>query len=378
MKLCVVTGEASGDIHAAAVVRELRKLDPQLEVFGTGGDSLKGEGVRVLHDIRELAVVGLFNVLAHLPTIRRIFWELVETIRHEKPDAVVLVDYPDFNLRLAKQLRKLGVPVYYFISPQVWAWRQGRVRHIARVVDHMLVLFPFEAEFYEKHGVPVTYVGHPLQDQLETLRHEREPIAGRPVRVALLPGSRRMEVEKLLPAMRDAALRLRSRREVELFVIRASTIDRASLYSVLGESASQFEVVEEGGRAVLATADISFCSSGTATLESAILGVPPVVMYRLPPLTYAVARRLIKLPYVSLVNIVAGRGVVPELLQHDATAERVVEEAEKLLQPDRYATALRDLEDVRARLGSAGASRRAAEKIYTLVTQSAGRHDVPR
>jgi lipid-A-disaccharide synthase len=373
MKLCIITGEASGDLHAAHLVHELRKLEPNLELFGTGGDGLRAEGMRILHDIRELAIVGLFNVLAHLPQLFRVRDDILEAVERENPDGVLLVDYPDFNLRLAKKLRRKKVPIYYYISPQVWAWRQGRVRHIGKVVDHMLVLFPFEEAFYAKHNVPVSYVGHPLQDQLESLRQERPPLAGRPPRIALLPGSRRMEVQSLLPAMKDAALELRRRLGAEIFIVRASTIDRAQIDEILGPDATQFEMIEEEGRSVLAGADISFCSSGTATLESAILGVPPIVMYKLPPLTYAVAKRLVKLPHISLVNIVAGRKVVPELVQHEVTTARIVETAEALLAPAAYRQVISDLEEVREKLGEAGASKRAAAKIYTLVTQQKDR-----
>lgn len=372
MKLCVITGEASGDLHAAALVRELRRLDPQLEIFGTGGEMLRAEGMRVLYDVRDLAIVGLFNVIAHLPEIRRKFWDIVRTIERERPDGVVLVDYPDFNLRLAEQCRRRGVPVYYYISPQVWAWRQGRVRQIAARVDHMLVLFPFEEEFYRKHGVPVTYVGHPLLDQLEPLRRVRKPLDARPLRIALMPGSRRSEVVALLPVIKGAALRIAANRDAELLLIRASTIDRSTIDDIVGADASRIQVIEEGGRAVLATCDISLCSSGTATLESAVLGVPPIVIYKLSRMTYALARRLVKVPHFSLVNIVAGREVVPELIQAAVTPAGVAAAAENLLRPERYAEALRDLDEVRHKLGESGASRRAAEKIYTLVTRPGG------
>jgi lipid-A-disaccharide synthase len=222
MKLAVVAGEASGDLHASEVVRELKELVPALETFGIGGDLLAAEGMRLLHHAKEMGIVGLFNVLRNLRMFRRIFDDTVDAIARERPDAVLLVDYPGFNLRLAKRCRKLRIRVIYYISPQVWAWRQGRVNDIAKIVDRMIVLFPFEEEFYRKHDVAVTYVGHPLIDELAGIaRGERPPSS--PLSVALLPGSRRGEVKSLLPPMLDAVHELgedRGRSRPRAFVVR--------------------------------------------------------------------------------------------------------------------------------------------------------------
>src|SRR6266849_3234883 len=199
MKLAVVAGEASGDLHAADVLRELKRLDPSLQAFGIGGDSMVRQGFVALHHAREMGIVGLFNVIRHLRMFRRIFDELIARIAAERPDAVLLVDYPDFNLRVAKKTKELGIPVIYYISPQVWAWRKGRVKQIAKYVDEMIVILPFEEEFYRRHGVAVKYVGHPLVEQLSAVR--RSPRNDRVLGIALLPGSRKMEVDSLLPPM---------------------------------------------------------------------------------------------------------------------------------------------------------------------------------
>jgi lipid-A-disaccharide synthase len=306
MRLCVVAGEASGDLHAAGVVRELRTLDPSLEAFGFGGDLLEAEGVRILHHVRELGIVGLFNVIRHLSMFRVVFGELLAEIRRQKPDVVLLVDYPDFNLRLAAKVKAMGIPVVYFISPQVWAWRKRRVHAIARNVDHMLVLFPFEVDFYRRFGVEATYVGHPLLEQLEHVRREdRVPDETGPVRIALMPGSRKMEIEALLPDMLDAVSLMSRKRRVDAFIIRASTISEESIRSTLREKGLDLTVVKQDGGRALAGADIALSSSGTATLEAAIVGVPVVVMYRLNRPTFALARLLVDLPHFSLVNIVA-------------------------------------------------------------------------
>ncbi|HXI12439.1 MAG TPA: lipid-A-disaccharide synthase [Thermoanaerobaculia bacterium] len=368
MKLCVVAGEASGDIHAAEVIHELGQLDSDLRTFGIGGDRLAAAGMAILHHARDMGIVGLFNVLRHVPMFRRIFHELIERIKLEKPDAILLVDYPDFNLRVARAVRKLGIPVIYYISPQVWAWRKRRVRTIAKLVDHMLVIFPFEEPFYREHGVPVTYVGHPLVEQLEeAIREPRVPSADGVLRIALMPGSRSMEVEALLPPMIDAMRSLQREREVEAFVIRASTIPAERLRTLIEASGLPVRIIESDGREALADADVSVSSSGTATLEAAVLGVPVVVVYKLSPATYLLAKLLVKLPYFSLVNIVAGKHVVPELLQGAVNGTAIASAVNELVEPDRYRKVLTELALVRAALGGRGASRRAAAKIATLV-----------
>ena len=371
MKLAIITGEASGDLQAAGVVHELKKLLPDLEVFGMGGDRLRAEGVETVHDIREMGVVGLFNVLKQLPMFRRVFADLVAEIERRKPDAVMLVDYPDFNLRMAKRCRELGTKVIYYISPQVWAWRKGRVKQIARDVDQMIVIFPFEEKFYRGHDIPVAYVGHPLVEQLDPLRQSRRaPAQMQPLKLALMPGSRRGEVSSLLPPMLDAVAILQREREVDAFVLQAPTIHREELQALIDGHSATVRIVASEQRQALAGADLSLASSGTATLESAILGVPVVVMYRLSRMTYHAARRLVKLPHFSLVNIVGGQPIVPELLQDDVRGERIAAEARSLLQPERYAATLASLDEVRMRLGSSGASAKAAEAIHSLLQRS--------
>lgn len=366
MKLAVVAGEASGDLHASEVVRELKKRDPSLTLFGIGGDLLAAEGADLLHHASEMGIVGLFNVLRHLPMFRRAFRELMERIERERPDAVFLIDYPGFNLRVAKACKELGLRVVYYISPQIWAWRQGRVRHIARYVDRMIVVFPFEEAFYRRHGVPVKYVGHPLSEQLA---HVTRPPRGEALRIALLPGSRRAEVTSLLPAMLDAIAILRREREVEAYIIQAPTIDRAELESIVRAKNSDVPVFAHDRGEGVAAADITLSASGTATLESAVLGTPVVVMYRLSRLNYWLGRMVVRLPYFSLVNIVAGKKIVPELLQHDVNGERIASEVRRMVEPSAYAQLTAELAAVRDALGGPGASSRAAAEIHEMVTR---------
>jgi lipid-A-disaccharide synthase len=366
MKLAIVAGEASGDLHASEVVRELRKLDPKLEMFGIGGDLLAREKMTLLHHASEMGIVGLFNVLRHLPMFRRVFNELIEKIADERPDVVFLVDYPEFNLRVAKRCKEMGLKVVYYISPQLWAWRRGRVRHIAKYVDRMIVIFPFEEEFYRAHDVPVTYVGHPLIEQLAGVRKP----ARRPdvLRIALLPGSRRMEVRSLLPAMLDAVRVLREERNVDAYIIQAPTIEHEALERIVERSGVAVPILPHDRGEGVAAADVSLSSSGTATLESAVLGTPVVVMYRLSRATYMLGKRLVNLPHFSLVNIIAGHEVVPELIQEEVNGPRIAEEVRKLVAPGHFEWVRNELETIRGKLGTPGASRRAAEEIIRLLT----------
>jgi lipid-A-disaccharide synthase len=367
VKLAIVAGEASGDLHASEVVRELKKLDPSLQTFGIGGDLLAGEGMRILHHAREMGIVGLFNVIRHLGMFRRVLHEMVETIAREKPDAVMLVDYPDFNLRLAKQCKKLGVRVIYYISPQVWAWRRGRVRKIARVVDRMLVIFPFEESLYRDHGVPVTYVGHPLIDEMRFSPSPSGEGRGEGLRIALMPGSRRDEVRALLPPMLDAVAILKKEREVDAFVIQAPTISSAELLHVMHHGGEFVRIVPHDRGEALSAADVALSSSGTATLECAIAGTPVVVMYRLSSPTLWLARRLVHLSHFSLVNIIAGRNIVPELLQKDVNGQRIAREVRMLTESASRERLRAELAAVKEKLGGPGASRRAAEAIMSTV-----------
>jgi lipid-A-disaccharide synthase len=364
MKIAIVAGEASGDLHASEVLKELKKLDPELLAFGIGGDLLARNGMKVLHDAREMGIVGLFNVIRHLRMFRRIFDDLIATIASERPDVVVLVDYPDFNLRVARKCKAMGIRVVYYISPQLWAWRRGRINQIAETVDHMIVIFPFEEEMYRKHGVPVTYVGHPLIEQV--LGVGRAPVREGITRVVLLPGSRRMEVATLLPPMLDAVEILRRHRTIEPFLIQAPTIEYDELEAILNRKRMTVPILPHDRGEGIAAADLALSSSGTATLECAVLGTPVVVMYRLSRATHWLARRLVKVPYFSLVNIVAGRKIVPELLQGDVTGQRIADEALRLLEPSTYDCVRRDLAAVKEQLGKFGASRRAAKVIMSV------------
>ena len=318
----------------------------------------------------EISVVGLAEVLRILGRARQLFRQLLDDVDRERPDGAVLVDFPDFNLRLAKQLSERGIPVVYYISPQVWAWRRRRVRAIARDVRSMLVLFPFERAFYERQGVRVQHVGHPLVDEVPVLPQIWEREQGRPQNpvVALLPGSRNSEIRSLLPPMLDAVARLRrSGTAVAVRLIQAATVDRELVERLLEQSAVERQDVEVCRRdrfQVIADSHLALCASGTATLEVGLIGTPLLVAYRVNDWTYRLGRLLVKVPYISLVNLVLEEAAVPELIQDQASGEHLAEQAQRLLLDRAEIDAMRArLARLREALGERGATTRAARAV---------------
>jgi lipid-A-disaccharide synthase len=407
-ELLIVAGEASGDLHGARLLAELRRLLPGVRAFGLGGGELRAAGLEAVADSSEVAVVGIFEVVRVLPRIRQVFAALLAEVDRRRPRAAVLIDFPDFNLRLARQLARRGIAVIYYISPQVWAWRRGRVRTIARRVDRMLVLFAFEVDFYRRSGVRAVHVGHPLVDEVPQLPSawDRALAPGEPLRLALLPGSRRGEIEALLPVMLAAADRLARELPLALTLIRAPGIPEAALArhvedflerrgagggaagaglagsGAAGRGAAQGPPVPGAGLALpvrvvsddrfdaIADSHLALCASGTATLEVGLLGTPMIVLYRLAWWTYVLARVLVRLPNFAMVNLVLGREVVPELLQGEAEPERIAAEASRLLADGGARARVRAaLAELRPRLGEGGASARAARQVAEVLTR---------
>jgi lipid-A-disaccharide synthase len=377
-RLLLSCGELSGDLYAAELVRHLRERTPGLEVFGLGGDRLRAQGARLTAHVRDLAVVGLWEVVAHLPRLRSIFHRVLAEVDAARPDLAVLVDYPDFNLRLARQLRRRDIPVVYYVSPQVWAWRRGRVRAIRETVSRMLVIFPFEEAVYRRAGVPVTFVGHPLVDLVRPVEDRNVFLrsAGldpdRPV-VGILPGSRPTEVAHNAARLAGAAALLRTRKpELQFLVALAPSLDPGPVQRAFAGTGARMAAGDS--HAVLSASRLALVASGTATVEAALLGVPMVVVYRVSRLTYGLGRPFVRVPHFAMVNLIAGRAVVPEVMQADFTPEKVAAEAAALLdEPERYARARQDLAEVRRRLGEPGASARAA----TLVAEGLGKGEKP-
>jgi len=368
-ELLVVAVEASADLHGAAVLRELQALRPELKAFGAGGPRMRALGFEALVRAEEISVMGVAEVVPRLPRILESLEALRDAARDRRPAVALLIDSPDFNLRLARRLKELRIPVAYFIGPSVWAWRTYRVKQIARDVARMLVILPFEKEFYAQHGVQATYVGNPLADELHDEHPPLHLDPARPV-LALLPGSRLQEIHRLWPPMLAAARELRSKRpELQLVVPVAPTIDRALLHAP--------DVIFIDGRApeVLRAADAAIVASGTATLEAALAQTPLVVVYKTSWLTWPIGRALVRVRFVSLVNLLAKRALVPELLQSDCSAARIAAETSPLLDEGSSARAaqlagLREIRDALVPEGAPNAARRAAEEVLRLLEES--------
>ncbi len=435
-KIMIIAGEASGDLHGANLVRALRRRDKRLSCCGVGGQALRDTGMRILVDAATLSVVGITEVFAKIPEILKGANTVKRYLRTESPDLLILIDFPDFNLHIAETAKRLGIPILYYISPQIWAWRSGRVRRIARLVDHMAVILPFEAAFYRKHKVPVTYVGHPLLD-FETRNPKPEirnpipdekrrgkeseirsptknvgeknpipdkkrrgeesevqnPILDVPYRgnlgernlkspiVGLLPGSRGGEIATHLPIMLEAAHMLSRRHEDIRFVIslapsvKEKTIrDIMSHFSLLTTHDPRPISIVRGTDEIFETCSILIAVSGTVTLQAAIAGLPMVVIYKVSPISYLIGRAMIRVRHISLANLIAGREMIPELIQADASPENIASTVSGMVNdPARLAQMREELLSIRGMLGGPGASERVADIIAEMLKRGVRR-----
>jgi lipid-A-disaccharide synthase len=372
-EILLVVGEASGDAHGAQLVQALHQRDPALKIYGVAGEQLRRTRFEALFSVAQLTGMGLVELFGNFSNLWRAYALLKRALKERRPDLLVLIDFPDFNLRLAKLAKSLRIPVLYYVSPQIWAWRKGRVRQIARWVDHMAVIFPFEAPFYARHGVKATFVGHPLlesvracADRTATLRKlglDPDKLA-----IALLPGSRRAEVSRHAPVMRDAAALLAQEREAQFFCVCASTIDAGALAAMLEHPSVRIPVVKENRYDAIHAADLAWAASGTVTLETALLGRPMIIVYRLSWPTFLIARILVRVDHIGMVNLIAGERLVPELIQNEAVPERIAAESRALLDnaPARAAIAAK-LMGLRERLGGPGAAARVADLALAMI-----------
>ncbi|MCW8840694.1 MAG: lipid-A-disaccharide synthase [Gammaproteobacteria bacterium] len=373
-QVLIVAGEASGDHHAARLVEELHKCAPDVHFAGIGGERMRRAGVEILVDSADMAVVGLVEVLANYRFLKGVLDRMRGELRERRPDMLILVDYPDFNLRLAATAKELGIKVLYYISPQIWAWRQKRVYKIKKLVDMMAVVFPFEVPFYEQAGVPVRFVGHPLVDEVKSELDREQAFEAfgldpqRPV-LGLFPGSRRSEIKRLLPTVLKSAALVKERMpEIQFLLPRASTLSDEFLAPYLAESDLEITVVPGRSYDVMRACDAIISASGTATLEIALMQVPLVVLYKIAPLSYRIISRLLKVEHIALCNIVAGERVAPELIQHDATPQKISREALSLLGDQQRAAAMRKrLGKIRGKLGGSGGSANIAELALELL-----------
>ncbi len=374
-RILIVAGEASGDLHGAQLVREMKSEEQGLHFYGVGGGKLKAAGVDLWANVADMGVVGLTEVLPKLRMILGVMNRLKKSMRSLKPDLVILIDYPDFNLPLARSAKKNGIPVLYYISPQVWAWRKGRIKTISRVVDRMAVILPFEEAIYRKAGVEASFVGHPLLDVVRTnsTRGEtlhRHGLQENVTTVALLPGSRKGEVSRLLPNMLKAAQILTEKvKPVQFLLPVAETLDMEWMRGLIAKEISpEIHLIQGATYDAVAAADVAVVVSGTATLETALLGTPLIVIYSVSSLTYTIGRMLISVKHIGLVNIVAGKTVAPELIQHEANPERIAAEILSILNDAKRRKAMQEeLTLLREKLGRPGAAKRVARMALTLM-----------
>ncbi|MBN1396419.1 MAG: lipid-A-disaccharide synthase [Bacteroidetes bacterium] len=369
-RVMIIAGEASGDLHGSGVVRELKRLSPDIDVYGVGGDKMKREGMENIYHINELGFMGFTEVIKHLPFIKAMEHTLEQIVKFKRPDVLVLIDYPGFNLRFARIAKRYGVKIVYYISPQIWAWHKSRVKKMRPFVDKMLVIFPFEVDYYRAEGIDVEFVGHPLLENLESTLDRKNfcrrfGLSGEKQIIALLPGSRKQEIERIFPAMLGAAGKIAAQKEIEIIIGIAPTIDEKyfrTLYNIKG-----IHLISNLTYDVMDNADFAFVTSGTATLETACFGTPMFVVYKTSLLTYLIGRMLVNLKNIGLVNIVAGKTIVPEFIQKKVNAKELAKSALELLNNEKRMNDMKaELAKVKGLLGSSGASSKAAECILKM------------
>jgi lipid-A-disaccharide synthase len=374
-KIMIVAGEASGDLHGSNLVKAMLSKDSSLKFYGIGGEKLRDAGVDIIVDASDMAVVGLTEVLSKLGFILKVRHRLKKSIQEEHPDLLILIDYPDFNISLAKVAKKSNVKVFYYISPQVWAWRKRRVDDLARCVDRMAVILPFEKEVYDRVPLDVGFVGHPLLDTVKRTRSRSAIVSELGLEenrktVAILPGSREKEVARLLPEMLKAAEILKKKMPTVQFILPlAGTLPIEMITTIAENYSVDIKIVRNNDTYdAVGESDMAIVASGTATLEVALLEIPMIIVYKVSPFTYCVGRIFIDVDHIGLVNIIAGKRVVPELIQGDATAGTIAEETEKILSDSALADRIKkDLRDLRQRLGNPGAAERTAGLAYELL-----------
>ena len=374
-KILISAGEASGDIHAAAVTAALKRIDSTTEVFGMGGDELRAAGGEVLFDIKDHGVMGFVEVLKKLPDLFKLRREFARVMDERKPDCLVVVDYPGFNMKLAKLAHDKGIPVVSYIAPSAWAWNKGRAKNVAKIVDKVACIFPFEYDVYKEAGAPVEFVGHPLVDIVHPTMERAEAEAwvgkepGRPL-VLLMPGSRLMEIERMLDVILEGAKLLQKQMpQVQFAMPRAGTIPLEMLQSKIQTSGLEVKITEGHNYDLFSVADLDLATSGTVTLEAAMCGLPSVILYRTSAITAFIARRVINIPNIGLPNIVAGRQILPELLQEELTPAKLAATAVELLAPERRPQLEANLAYMKERLGEPGAVNRVAQLILRIAEE---------
>lgn len=371
MRVMMIAGEASGDLHGSAVIREIMKREPESVIFGIGGDKMRSAGMELVYHIKEISVMGFWEVLQHLPLLRSVEQTMKVLLKLKKPDILLLIDYPGFNLRFARVAHEAGVKVAYYISPQVWAWRPGRVKKMKQIIDKMLVVFPFELDIYRKEGIDAEFVGHPLLEAFTQAQGREEfctryGFDGKKPIIGLFPGSRTQELERIFPAMLGAARILKQKLGAQIAVGVSSILDYEFVKSFIRDEGG-ISLIQHATYDVMKNSDLSIVTSGTATLETAYYGTPMIVVYKTSWLTYLIGRMFIRIKNISLVNIVAGETIVPEIIQSKVNPENLANEAQKLLgDPPALSVMRKKMSVIGERLGSKGASSRVAGAILSM------------
>jgi lipid-A-disaccharide synthase len=379
-RILIIAGDPSGDLHGSGVVDELRRRMPDSDIYGIGGDRMKNAGMELIYNVNELSFMGFVEVIRHLPFIRQVEKRLGEFLDSRRPDLVLLIDYPGFNLRFARRVSEKEIPVVYYIGPQVWAWGKHRLKKMKQVIDKMLVIFPFEKELYEKERIPVEFVGHPLLDIMHVRSTQSEFFSeydldiGRKL-LGLFPGSRAQEIERMLPVMLDAARRIQQHHNIQIAVGKAPNLPiecyERSLHSEFGRDV---RLVEDATYELMKYSDAAIVTSGTATLETACFETPMVVVYKASPISYFIGRMLVSVKSIGLVNIVAGKMIVPELIQHMANAEEIAFNIRQYFEKPLFAAEVKnELSKVKGRLGNPGAAKRVAEILVNYRPDPEGR-----
>lgn len=368
-KILVIAGEASGDLHGAALAEELFKLDNSIQLIGIGGDKMLEAGVKTIFHIKDMAFLGMIEVVKHLPFIFKVEKEIIQLVKKERIKLAVLIDYPGFNLRIAKKLKALGLKIVYYISPQIWAWKKGRIKKIRKRVDKMLVVFPFEKDIYEKENVPVEYVGHPLVERIEKYNFmSKEELFSKleldedKEILLVLPGSRKHEIEKLLPELTKTVEKLAAKFNMQIVIACADNLEGSYLQSFVNNKS--IKIVKGSTYDLLKHSKFGIIKSGTSTLEAAIFALPFVVVYLTNKLTYALAEKVIQLDFIAMPNIIEGKEIVKEFIQDDVNAELISDYCEKLINDNvRMNEVAENLRSVKNKLGGSGASKNSAEII---------------
>ena len=370
----IIAGEASGDMHGAALVREMLKINPALNFYGIGGSKLEKMGVKLFANISTMAVMGLTEIVSKLGSILKILGMMKKSLDEYRPDLVILIDYADFNLRLAKAAKKKGIKVFYYISPKVWAWRKNRINQIKKFVDKMAVILPFEVDTYATKGFTVNYVGHPLLDLVKPHYSKQDSrkkisIAENKITIALLPGSRLSEITKLLPEMlRAAEILAQQIPDVQFVLPLADTLEEKTIAGTISVFNVKVKIIAHRTYDTISCADLAIVASGTATLETGLLGVPMIIIYKVSPFSALIGRMIINIQHIGLVNIIAGKTIVPELIQSDANGQRIASEALAiLLNEEKRQEIVAQLADIRTKLGEPGAARRAAQIACNMI-----------